>query len=221
MQAALVLGATGGIGQAVASALSARGMAVTGLSRADGLDWQDPARAEAVLTAQNGPFDMIFDATGALVIGETGPEKQLSAINADAMAAQFAVNAIGPALMLKHARHLLPRTGRAVVATISARVGSIGDNGLGGWISYRAAKAALNQIVRTASIELARTRPDVIVAALHPGTVRTDLSARFTARREDLFTPADSAARMLSVLDQLAPEHSGGFFAYDGRPIPW
>lgn len=218
---ALVLGHTGGIGAAVADLLSARDYSVTGLSRSDGLDWQDPERAEAALSRSPGPFSMIFDATGALEIDGTGPEKQLSAVDADAMAAQFVVNAIGPALLFKHARKLLVPDQRAVIATISARVGSIGDNRLGGWISYRAAKAALNQIVRTASIELARTRPDAIVAALHPGTVRTNLSARFVGDRDGIFTPEQSAGKMLDVLDGLAPSDSGGFFAYDGSVVPW
>jgi len=218
---ALVLGSTGGIGCAVAAHLTARGP-VIGLSRADGLDWTDPARAEAVLqkAARHGPFDMIFDATGALTIGEHGPEKKLAAIDAGAMAAQFAVNAIGPALIFKHYEALLPPEGRAVIATISARVGSIGDNGFGGWISYRASKAALNQIVRTASIEIARKRPEAVVAALHPGTVATDLSAPFAGNRKT-FTPTDSAVRMLAVLDGLTQEDSGHLYAYDGSRIPW
>lgn len=218
---ALVLGATGGIGAAVVDALAERGP-VTGLSRADGLDWADPERAEAALirAASSGPFDMIFDATGALIIGGHGPEKALKAIDARAMAAQMQVNAIGPALLFKHVASLIPRDRRAVIATISARVGSIGDNGLGGWISYRAAKAALNQIVRTASVELARTRPQAIAAALHPGTVATGLSDPFAAQRDRL-TPAQSAAMMLAVLDGLSPQDSGGFFAYDGLRVPW
>lgn len=216
---ALVLGATGGIGAAVAAQLNPR-MTVVGLSRQDGLDWTRPAEAEQVLAAQDGPFDLIFDATGALIIDEKEPEKKLAAIEADAMAAQFAINAIGPALVLKHYARLLPRDRRAVFATLSARVGSIGDNGLGGWISYRAAKAALNQIVKTAAVEIARTRSEAIIAALHPGTVATGLSAPFAGDRT-VFTPEDAAARLLTVVDNLTPANSGGFFAYDGKPIPW
>ncbi|MEM1298207.1 MAG: SDR family NAD(P)-dependent oxidoreductase [Pseudomonadota bacterium] len=216
---ALVLGSTGGIGQAVAAHLQSGGTDVTGLSRRDGLDWRDPERAEQLL-ANLGPFDLVFDATGALEIDGAGPEKQLAAIDAEAMSAQFTVNALGPALVLKHYKTLLPRQGRAVFATLSARVGSIGDNGLGGWISYRASKAALNQIVKTTSIEIARTKPDAIVAALHPGTVATEFGARFRGNRETL-TPEDSARRMLDVLSGLSPADTGGFFAYDGSRIPW
>ena len=215
----LVLGATGGIGRAVADALSARGP-VLGLSRRDGLDWRDPARAEAVLQKLDGPFDLVFDATGALEIDAKAPEKQLAAIDAEAMAVQFAVNAVGPALVLKHYKTLLPRQGRAVFATLSARVGSIQDNRLGGWISYRASKAALNQIVRTAAIEIARTRPDAIVTALHPGTVQTGLSEDFV-RARDVFTPSQAAQKLIAVLDGLQPDATGGFFAYDGSRIPW
>ena len=216
---ALVLGATGGIGQAVEALLTTDGHDVTGLSRRDGLDWRDPARAEGLLSGM-GPFDLIFDATGALEIDGVGPEKQLAAINAEAMVAQFAVNALGPALVLKHYKTLLPRAGRAVFATLSARVGSIGDNRLGGWISYRASKAALNQIVRTASVEIARTRPKAIVVALHPGTVATEFGARFRGNREAL-TPDDSARRMMDVLSGLTPVQTGSFLAYDGTTIPW
>ncbi|MEM7506935.1 MAG: SDR family NAD(P)-dependent oxidoreductase [Pseudomonadota bacterium] len=221
---ALILGATGGIGAAVSARLSDAGRAITGLSRRDGLDWTAPAQAEAALlrAADAGPFDLIFDATGALTIGEAQPEKKLAAIEAEAMLAQFAVNAVGPALILKHHTRLLPRQGRSVFATLSARVGSIGDNRLGGWISYRAAKAALNQVVRTAAVEIARTRPEAICAALHPGTVRTTLSTPVIGQGgPSVLAPEDAAARLLSVLDGLTPAKSGGFYAYDGQPIPW
>ncbi|MEM6623451.1 MAG: SDR family oxidoreductase [Pseudomonadota bacterium] len=220
MGGALVLG-RGGIGSAFAQALSARG-AVMVLSRENGLDWEQPSRAEACLSqaAAAGPYDLIVDATGVLVWQGHKPEKKLAGIEAEAMAAQFAINAIGPALIFKHYEALLPETGRSVIATLSARVGSIGDNQLGGWISYRAAKAALNQIVRTASVEMTRRRPEAVVAALHPGTVATGLSAPFAGRR-DVFTPEQSATKLLDVIDRLQPANSGGFFAYDGSQIPW
>ena len=137
------------------------------------------------------------------------------------MARAFAINAIGPALLMKHLLPLLPRTGRSVFATLSARVGSIGDNRLGGWYSYRASKAALNQIVRTAAIELGRSRPDALCVAIHPGTVATRLSQRFAKSGLDIQSPETAALRILTVLDALLPNASGGFFDQHGQPIAW
>ncbi len=134
------------------------------------------------------------------------------------MARAFAINTIGPALLIKHFADLLPRQGRCVLAMLSARVGSIGDNRLGGWYSYRAAKAALNQVVRTAAIEIARRRPDALLLALHPGTVRTRLSAAFTSPEQGL-TPEESAARLLAVMD--AATESGVFLDQNGAVVPW
>jgi NAD(P)-dependent dehydrogenase (short-subunit alcohol dehydrogenase family) len=218
---ALVIGSSGGIGAALVAALEARGSSVTGLSRSgDGLDITEEARVAAAAAAHPGPFDLVFDATGALEIEGRGPEKAIAAITPEAMAAQFALNAIGPALLIKHFHETLPREGRAVFATLSARVGSIGDNRLGGWISYRASKAALNQIVRTAAIEVKRKRPEAVVVALHPGTVRTGLTARYAGRHPTV-TPEEAAGNLIAVLDGLTPGHSGGFFAWDGKAIPW
>jgi NAD(P)-dependent dehydrogenase (short-subunit alcohol dehydrogenase family) len=218
---ALVIGSSGGIGTALIAALRARGTEVTGLSRSgDGLDLTDETSIARAATALDGPFDLIFDATGALEIDGHGPEKALAQIEPAAMAAQFAVNAIGPALLLKHLHPLLPREGRAVFATLSARVGSIGDNRLGGWVSYRAAKAAQNQILRCAAIEIARRRPDAVVVALHPGTVATPLTARYAGSHPTV-APEAAAANLLAVLDALTPADSGSFFAWDGKAIPW
>ena len=218
---ALVLGATGGLGLCFVDELASR-VSVTRLSRQDGLDFAVPDRAETAIlqAAEHGPYELIIDATGVLAPDGRAPEKRLAAIEAETMALQFAVNATGPALVLKHYDALMPRTGRSVFATLSARVGSIGDNRLGGWIGYRAAKAALNQIVRTAAVEIARSRPESVCVALHPGTVRTGLSTPFLGSRSAA-EPADAARDMLAVLDGLTPGDSGGFFAYDGQPISW
>jgi NAD(P)-dependent dehydrogenase (short-subunit alcohol dehydrogenase family) len=223
---ALVLGASGGIGSAFVEVLRSdpRCGEVSGLSRSvDGFDVTDEdsvAAAATHLSDSGVRFDMILCATGALTIDDVGPEKAIKTIRPEAMAAQFAVNAIGPALVLKHFAPLLASDRRSLFAALSARVGSIGDNRLGGWISYRAAKAALNQIVRTSAIEIARTRPNAVVVSLHPGSVDTGLSSAF-AKGHDRLLPTDSAARMLSVLDSLEPAQSGGFHAYDGQPVEW
>jgi NAD(P)-dependent dehydrogenase (short-subunit alcohol dehydrogenase family) len=218
---AVVIGSSGGIGAALVAELTARGTNVTGFSRSrDGLDLTREATIARAARTLDGPFDLIFDATGALEIDGKGPEKALARIEPEAMAAQFAVNAIGPALLLKHFHGHLARDGRAVFATLSARVGSIGDNRLGGWISYRAAKAALNQIVRTAAVEIARKRPEAIVVALHPGTVTTALTERYAGSHPTV-TPEAAAANLLAVLDRLTPAETGGFFAWDGKAIPW
>ncbi len=213
-----MIGATGGIGAAILAALpdGARvGLSRGSTPRLDLTDERSIAAAAAAL-AHHGPFARIIDATGALAIDGRGPEKRLAELDPAVMARAFAVNAIGPALLLKHFAALLPRQGRAVFATLSARVGSIGDNRLGGWYAYRASKAALNQIVRTAAIEIARRRPDAIVLALHPGTVRTPLSAPFT---EEGFSPDDAARRLLAVMD--GARETGCFLDYAGLPIPW
>ena len=223
---AVVVGASGGIGSAVEAKLrdDPRAATVSGLGRRSdpGLDLTDEpsiAAAAQALSIADG-IDLVFDATGALSIDGVGPEKTLRALDPAAMARQFAVNAIGPALLIKHFLPLMPRDRRAVFVTLSARVGSIGDNSLGGWISYRASKAALNQIVRTAAIEAARTHPQAVIAALHPGTVATRLSAAFS-RGHTVFEPEDAAERLLAVVDGLEPAASGGFFAYDGSVVPW
>ncbi len=224
---ALVIGASGGIGGAVAHALESdpRCGRVVCLSRRDnpGFDMTDEASvADAAqrIASQADGLDLIFNATGALTIEGVGPEKALKAVDPQAMLRQFALNAVGPALLLKHFAPLLPRDRRGVFASLSARVGSIGDNHLGGWISYRAAKAAQNQIVRTAAIEIARTRPLAVVVVLHPGTVETGLSAGYRGNHAAV-SPSEAAANLLAVLDELPPERTGGFFAYDGTAVEW
>jgi NAD(P)-dependent dehydrogenase (short-subunit alcohol dehydrogenase family) len=137
------------------------------------------------------------------------------------MAHAFAINAIGPALLIKHFLPMLPRSGRVVFASLSARVGSIGDNRLGGWYSYRASKAALNQIIRCAAIELSRINRDSVCVAIHPGTVDTGLSGPFAKTGLDVQTPTEAASRILSVLAALTPAQSGGLFDHRGDAIPF
>ncbi len=221
MQNALVVGASGGIGGAVCEALAARGVAVTPLSRsADSFDLMQEDAVEQGLRALSGPFDLVFVASGALVIDGHEPEKALSSLEPEALMAQVRLNALGPILVLKHALHLLPKDRRCVFAALSARVGSIGDNGIGGWYSYRSAKAALNQLIRTAAIELRRTHRGAICVALHPGTVATPLTAPYAGRHRTV-APDEAAGRLLAVIDGLTPEQSGSFFDYAGDRIPW
>ena len=149
---------------------------------ADAIEVDGRATAHACAAAglkdrlDGAPLHLILCATGALQIGGHAPEKALARVQPAAMVAQFALNAIGPAMVFKHMAPLLPRRDRGLIGVLSARVGSIGDNRLGGWLSYRAAKAAANQVIRTSAIELGRTRPGAVALALHPGTVATDLT---------------------------------------------
>jgi NAD(P)-dependent dehydrogenase (short-subunit alcohol dehydrogenase family) len=221
MKQALIIGASGGIGAALARALTAGGVSVTGVSRSgSGFDVTDPSTIAAGLAALTGPYDLIIIATGILAPPGGTPEKSLAAINADVMAQMMAVNAIGPAMILSHIPRFLPRDRRAVVASLSARVGSIGDNALGGWHSYRASKAALNQIVRGAAIELKRTRPHSICVALHPGTVDTPFGPGHRAGHAAV-PPDAAAAHLLSVIDGLTVEDTGTFRDWQGLTIPW
>ncbi|MCC5984834.1 MAG: SDR family NAD(P)-dependent oxidoreductase [Rhodobacteraceae bacterium] len=218
---ALVIGASGGIGAALVEALTGQGARVTALSRSgDGLDVTDADSVAAHLDALEGPFDRILIATGALEIDGMGPEKALKHLQPEAMLAQFRLNAMGPALLLRHVPGLLDRDGAGVVAALSARVGSIGDNRAGGWHSYRASKAALNQIIRGAAIELGRSHPRAVCVALHPGTVQTDLTGKYLGRHPAV-PPSEAAANLLRVIDGLGPTDSGGFFDWAGKPIPW
>lgn len=171
----------------------------------------------------DGALDLAIVATGVLHDAALQPEKTWRDITPDAFARAFAVNATGPALIAKHFLPLLARDRRAVFAALSARVGSIEDNRLGGWTAYRASKAALHQIIRTCAIELGRKNKAAICVALHPGTVDTALSAPFQrgVAPEKLFTPALSAERLLNVIDGLTPVDSGQAFAWDGARIPF
>jgi NAD(P)-dependent dehydrogenase (short-subunit alcohol dehydrogenase family) len=217
---ALVIGASGGIGGALLEALREKGE-VVGLSRSgDGLDVTDEASVAAALGALEPGFDLVFVATGALVLDGQGPEKTLKAVTAEGLARAFAINAIGPALVMKHALRLMPRDRVAKLAVLSARVGSIGDNHLGGWYGYRAAKAALNQLVRTAAVEAARTHPQSVLVALHPGTVETALAPAQRAGHPAV-PPAEAARNLLRVMDNLGPFATGGFFDWKAEVVPW
>ena len=217
---ALVTGASGGIGSALTVALRDRGDDVTALSRSnDGLDLTVEASVARVRGALEGPFDQIIVASGALEVEGAEPEKTIKAISQKAMLGQMAVNAVGPALVLRHVPDLLVKEG-GLVAVLSARVGSIGDNALGGWVSYRAAKAAVNQIVHTAAIELSRTHARSICVALHPGTVATEFTKKYLGRHPAV-TPKEAASNLRTVMDGLSTDDTGRFFDWAGKVVPW
>lgn len=223
----MIFGSGGGIGGALLEALRSGGRFahVVGFSRktTPSIDLMDERSLEraASYAAEKGELRLVIDATGFLHDDRQGPEKSWRQLDAGNLARSFALNAIGPALIMKHVLPLLPRSGKAVFATLSARVGSIGDNRLGGWYAYRASKAALNQLVRTSAVELARRSPDAICVALHPGTVATSLSAPFAATGLTVHTPSEAASHLLSVVGKLTAEANGGFLDWRGQSVPW
>jgi len=220
MKRVLIIGASGGIGSALVERFAAQGADVDRLSRSvDGFDVTDGASVAQHLAGRD-PYDRVVVATGALEIAGACPEKTIKGLDAKAMADQFALNAIGPALVLSHAHSLLPRDRPSVLAVLSARVGSIGDNRYGGWISYRSAKAAVNQITHTAAIEMARTHKQAAVIALHPGTVATPFTAKYLDRHPAV--PATEAAdNLIAVMSALTPGQTGKFFDYSGAEVVW
>ena len=235
----VVAGANGGIGGALVDALLAdsRVGRVTALSRSPitktherlrsaPIDFASEVSIEAVAAdcAADDDIDLLIVATGILHRHpDISPEKRLADIDGATMAEVFHINAIGPALLAKHFLPLLRRDAKSAFAAISARVGSISDNRLGGWASYRASKSALNMLMRTFSIEQSRTNPQSLVVTLHPGTTDTPLSQPFQRNVPEgkLFTPPFVAERLLAVLDGLTSDDSGGFFAWDGSRIEY
>ncbi len=220
---AVVIGATGGIGAALSDALERDGETVMRLGRRTEprLDLLEEASIAAA-AAHIGPgLALVIDATGFLHDERYQPEKSLRQIDPTHMALSFAINATGPALLMKHFLPLLARDRRAVFATLSARVGSISHNRLGGWYSYRAAKAALNQIVRSAAIELARTHRLAICVALHPGTVNTGLSGPFAKAGLEVQTPHQAAEHLVGVIDALTPSKTGLLLDHQGAQLPF
>ena len=220
---ALVIGDSGGIGRAIADTLRADGIEVVGLSRRSdpAIDLASEESIVAACAALEGAFDLVFIATGLLHDDDQQPEKSVRMLEKKSLDRSFAINATGPALLIRHILPRIPRDRPATITALSARVGSIGDNRLGGWHAYRASKAALNMLIKTISIELARTHDQLVVAALHPGTVDTRLSEPFQGNVPDekLFSPAKSAGHLLDVIDRLSPEDSGGHFDWAGEEI--
>jgi NAD(P)-dependent dehydrogenase (short-subunit alcohol dehydrogenase family) len=222
---ALVIGSQGAIGRAFTEQLGrdprCGGVVELGRHTDPPVDYmhEDSLANAAAAWRDRGPFHLVLVATGLLHSSTAQPEKRLADLALGTMEEVFRVNTFGPALVLRHFGPLLARE-RSLMALLSARVGSIGDNRLGGWYSYRASKAALNMLVKTASIELRRTHPGAVLAALHPGTVKSALSRPF---RGDAIgrEPAQAADEMLNALDTLTAEDSGCFLAWDGQRLPW
>jgi NAD(P)-dependent dehydrogenase (short-subunit alcohol dehydrogenase family) len=223
---ALVIGAGGAIGQAFVKTLQEVPGCVyveaVSRSQVGGFDLLDTASlaAQATASAGGGPYHLVVDATGTLMVDGVGPEKSLAALQPDILAKAYAVNAIGPLMALRHFAPLLA-PGPSIYAKLSARVGSISDNHKGGWYGYRASKAALNMLLQTAAIELQRRQPELRVVALQPGTVRSKLSQPFSSGVAQLLEPAESVAGMLAALRGLTARQGAHFVDYQGKEIPW
>jgi NAD(P)-dependent dehydrogenase (short-subunit alcohol dehydrogenase family) len=222
---ALVIGAQGAIGSALLQQLQAdtRCALAHGVSRQSqpGLDLlhESSIQACAAALAPLAPFHLILDATGGLTVKGRGPEKRLDELAAQSLLDSLHLNAVGPSLLLKHFVPLLAPGQRVIWGKLSARVGSIEDNRKGGWYGYRAAKAALNMMLQTSAIEVARRRPLAVIAALQPGTVQSALSQPFVG--DDAMSPDTAATRLLSALNGLQPTGRAQFVDHQGQHIPW
>ena len=230
MSIAVIIGASGGIGRALADAIEEEGNHDTvfrfarSSQGADHLDLTDEASiaAAAARVRRAGEPSLVIVATGLLSEGENGPEKTLRNLDPEWLARTLAINTIGPAIVAKHFLPLLPRTGKPVFAALSARVGSISDNRMGGWHGYRASKAALNMLIRNFAIEAKRANDRSIVIGLHPGTVDTELSKPFQGNVAPgkLFDPERAALQLLDVIEGLKVSDTGKCFAWDGEEVP-
>ena len=234
---AIVFGASGGIGAAMVAALAEDPRCVNvwagsrnapvndGKITGFAFDLTDEASIASAAKAigEAGPVHLVLVTTGILHTDNFGPERSWRELDAAVMAQVFAINTIGPALIAKHMLDLMPRDDTAIFAALSARVGSIGDNRLGGWHSYRASKAALNMLIRNFSIELGRKRKKAICVGLHPGTVDTGLSEPFQrgVPEDRLFSADHSVRQLLNVLGALTPDETGRAYAWDGKCIEW
>ena len=219
---ALVFGASGGIGQAFSRFLEDKlgSENVVNVSRSfDGFEISDEEKILKFSESIEGTFNLIVNATGVLQTTEEGPEKTINVVKQKSMIDMMTINAIGPALLLKNFSKKLDKTKFSVFVNLSARVGSITDNRLGGWISYRSSKAALNQIIKTSSIEINRRNKNAICVGLHPGTVKTSFTEKFQNTTETI-SPDESVKMMMNVVENLSVDDNGYCFAYDGKVIP-
>jgi len=222
---ALVIGSSGTIGSAFLDHLTNNPSCseVVGVHRHSEfpIDYQNLASIELCANAliHKAPFQLIINTVGVLHTSNFMPEKKLEDLNAKQLMELMTVNAIGPALTIRHFSKLLDPQ-NSIMVTLSAKVGSIEDNRLGGWYSYRASKAALNMLIKTASIEWMRTKSNTAIIVMHPGTVNSGLSKPF--RGEQIGRPAkDAVADMFNVIENLKKEDSGSFISYSGERLPW
>ena len=229
---AVVIGSSGGLGAAMLAQLQGdpNYTQALGLSRStevsvDYLDESSIAKAAqsiaSLCTTSGLELRLLVVATGFLHGKQGQPERSFIHLDAAYLNQVFQINTLGPALVMKHLLPLLPKSGRCVAGFISAKVGSIGDNALGGWYGYRASKAALNQLVKTASIELARRNKDSICVSLHPGTVATALSEPFAKTGLNVRPASEAATDLLAVLAGLNPADTGGLIDYQGQKLPF
>ena len=219
---ALIFGASGGIGLAFRKFLENK-LGIENViklsSSFDGFEISDEEKILKFSESIKGSFNLIINATGILQTTEEGPEKTINVVKQKSMIDMMTINAIGPALLLKHFSKKLDKTKFSVFVNLSARVGSITDNRLGGWISYRSSKAALNQIIKTSSIEINRRNKNAICVGLHPGTVKTRFTEKFQNTTETI-SPEESVEMMMKVIESLSVDDNGYCFAYDGKVIP-
>jgi len=226
---AIVIGGTGAIGNAIASEIENLGfqdVIKIGTKTTPSINFNDE---DTILNTVNlvkekqKPISILFDATGILHDQKNSfmPEKTLKNINLEFAKKNFLINAIGPSLLIKHFAPLLDSENKSVFATLSAKVGSISDNGYGGWYSYRASKAALNQLIKTASIEMKVKNKNAVFVALHPGTVKSNLSQPFQKTNLKIQDAEESAKNLIKIIDQINPSQTGKFFNWDGSELPW
>ena len=224
---AVIVGGTGAIGNAIANELEKLGFKEVlkiGTKTNPSIDFNDEntiIKTKEFIKNKNKPISILFDATGILHHDDSMPEKTLKSIDINFAKKNFLINSIGPALLIKHFVPLLDSENKSVFATLSAKVGSISDNGFGGWYSYRASKAALNQLIKTASIEMKVKNKQAIFLALHPGTVKSNLSQPFQKTNLKIQEPEESAKHLVKIINSVDQSQTGKFFNWDGSELPW
>tara|TARA_B100000886_G_scaffold131199_1_gene88447 strand:- start:6698 stop:7396 length:699 start_codon:yes stop_codon:yes gene_type:complete len=225
----VVIGGTGSIGRAISEQIRSLGfkeIIIIGRRTNPSIDFNDEQtikNAAEFIKNKKKAISILFDATGILHDEENNqmPEKTLKNINLKFAQKNFLINTIGPSLLIKHFAPLLDIEQKSVFATLSAKVGSISDNGFGGWYSYRASKAALNQLIKTASIEMKIKNKNSIFIALHPGTVKSKLSKPFQKSNLKIQTPEESAGHLITIIKEVKTSETGKFFNWDGTELPW